>query len=117
MEEQMHMEEQTHMEKQTHMEEQMRIANRYWYNGEEDVGGWRYSGATLNDNGEDGFKVLGNYIISVDEADIFCFTGHKGLFGPQGTGGIIVKDRQPFTVVKTGGAGTSSFAHSSRTAK
>ena len=22
--------------------------------------------------------------------DVLCFTGHKGLFGPQGTGGIAV---------------------------
>lgn len=23
--------------------------------------------------------------------DVLCFTGHKGLFGPQGTGGIYVR--------------------------
>lgn len=42
-------------------------------------------------------------------ADIFCFTGHKGLFGPQGTGGIIAKGKFPFNIVKTGGAGVNSF--------
>ena len=24
--------------------------------------------------------------------DILCFTGHKGLLGPQGTGGIYVRE-------------------------
>lgn len=42
-------------------------------------------------------------------ADIFCFTGHKGLFGPQGTGGVIVNGRHDFNIVKTGGAGVNSF--------
>lgn len=46
---------------------------------------------------------------SIDMADIFCFTGHKGLFGPQGTGGIIVSGGYDFSITKTGGAGVSSF--------
>ena len=47
-------------------------------------------------------------------ADILCFTGHKALFGPQGTGGIIVNRRFDFRLVKTGGTGTNSFeAHQS----
>ena len=24
--------------------------------------------------------------------DVLCFTGHKGLYGPQGTGGICVRE-------------------------
>jgi len=42
-------------------------------------------------------------------ADILCFTGHKALFGPQGTGGIIVNRQLDFKLVKTGGSGTNSF--------
>ena len=42
-------------------------------------------------------------------ADILCFTGHKSLFGPQGTGGIIVNRQLDFRLVKTGGTGTNSF--------
>ena len=28
--------------------------------------------------------------------DILCFTGHKGLFGPQGTGGLYVREGLTF---------------------
>ena len=42
--------------------------------------------------------------------DVLCFTGHKGLMGPQGTGGICVKEgieRRPF---KVGGSGVQSYS-------
>ena len=42
-------------------------------------------------------------------ADVLCFTGHKALFGPQGTGGIIVNRQIDFKLVKTGGSGSNSF--------
>ena len=50
-------------------------------------------------------------VVPVDTgmADIFCFTGHKGLFGPQGTGGVIATGKFNFSAVKTGGAGQNSF--------
>lgn len=54
-------------------------------------------------------QTFGVVPVRFDMADIFCFTGHKGLFGPQGTGGIIVSGKQPFEIVKTGGAGVGSF--------
>jgi len=54
-------------------------------------------------------QTLGSIPVSVDMADIFCFTGHKALFGPQGTGGIIVGGKFDFNIVKTGGAGVNSF--------
>ncbi len=54
-------------------------------------------------------QTFGSMAFTADLADIFCFTGHKGLWGPQGTGGIIVKSERTFPVVKTGGAGTDSF--------
>ena len=42
--------------------------------------------------------------------DVLCFTGHKGLYGPQGTGGICLGDRPlAFVPVFTGGSGFHSF--------
>lgn len=55
-------------------------------------------------------QTLGAIPIHISMADIMCFTGHKALYGPQGTGGIIVDGAYDFAVVKTGGAGTDSFA-------
>ena len=57
-------------------------------------------------------QTLGSIPVSADMADVLCFTGHKSLFGPQGTGGIIVNKRLPFAITKTGGAGVNSFDHS-----
>jgi cysteine desulfurase family protein len=57
----------------------------------------------------DAAQTLGSIPVRADMADIICFTGHKGLMGPQGTGGIIVRQERTFPVVKTGGAGTDSF--------
>ena len=54
-------------------------------------------------------QTLGAIPVQVDIADILCFTGHKGLYGPQGTGGIIIKEAIDFSIVKTGGAGVHSF--------
>ncbi len=54
-------------------------------------------------------QTFGIYDLAIHEADIFCFTGHKGLLGPQGTGGIIVNGDIHFPLVKTGGAGSGSF--------
>ena len=45
-------------------------------------------------------------------ADVLCFTGHKALLGPQGTGGIIVNRPLAFGAVKTGGSGSHSFSMS-----
>lgn len=41
--------------------------------------------------------------------DILCFTGHKSLFGPQGTGGICIKDSIDITPLKSGGTGILTF--------
>lgn len=41
--------------------------------------------------------------------DILCFTGHKGLYGPQGTGGICVSDGITIRPWKVGGTGVSSY--------
>ena len=54
-------------------------------------------------------QTFGTIPTDICMADIFCFTGHKGLFGTQGTGGIIVSDEYEFSITKTGGAGVNSF--------
>jgi len=41
--------------------------------------------------------------------DVLCFTGHKGLYGPQGTGGLCVRPGVEIAPWKTGGSGTDSF--------
>lgn len=42
--------------------------------------------------------------------DILCFTGHKELFAPQGTGGIVLREGLHPVPVKVGGSGFYSFA-------
>ena len=42
--------------------------------------------------------------------DILCFTGHKDLLGPQGTGGIVLRDGLHPVPVKVGGSGFYSFS-------
>ena len=41
--------------------------------------------------------------------DVLCFTGHKGLFGIQGTGGIYVDKKIRIKPFMSGGTGTHSF--------
>lgn len=41
--------------------------------------------------------------------DVLCFTGHKGLLGPQGTGGIYVREGVEIAPLKTGGSGIHSY--------
>jgi len=54
-------------------------------------------------------QTFGTVPVDINTADIFCFTGHKGLFGPQGTGGVITNGKFDIGIVKTGGAGVNSF--------
>ena len=55
-------------------------------------------------------------IIPIDMAsqgvDVVCFTGHKSLFGPQGTGGLCVADGVDIAAFKVGGSGTHSYDRS-----
>lgn len=48
--------------------------------------------------------------IDVEEMkiDILCFTGHKSLFGIQGTGGIYIREGIPFSPIIEGGTGSFS---------
>ena len=41
--------------------------------------------------------------------DIVCFTGHKSLFGPQGTGGMCIAEGIEVAPLKEGGTGTHSY--------
>lgn len=67
-------------------------------------------------------QTLGCVPLAAHAADFLCFAGHKGLLGPQGTGGVVscfrslpdasnitpyLKTEKPF---KTGGTGSDSFA-------
>ena len=54
-------------------------------------------------------QTLGTFAVDIGMADILCFSGHKGLFGPQGTGGVIVNGQFGFRLVKAGGTGSRSF--------
>lgn len=41
--------------------------------------------------------------------DILCFTGHKGLLGPQGTGGIYVREGIDVRPLLSGGSGVQTY--------
>lgn len=59
----------------------------------------------------DASQTAGYFPINVEEMgiDILCFTGHKGLMGPQGTGGIYVREGLELASFKVGGSGVHSF--------
>lgn len=42
--------------------------------------------------------------------DILCFTGHKGLMGPQGVGGLCVREGTEIRPFKVGGSGVQSYS-------
>ena len=42
--------------------------------------------------------------------DILCFTGHKGLLGPQGTGGMYVREGVNVRPLLSGGSGVQTFS-------
>lgn len=52
-------------------------------------------------------------VVPIDMAaqgiDVLCFTGHKALYGPQGTGGLAVAEGIQIPPLKVGGSGTHSF--------
>jgi cysteine desulfurase family protein len=41
--------------------------------------------------------------------DVLCFTGHKGLMGPQGTGGLCIREGVDIRPWKVGGSGVQSY--------
>ena len=52
-------------------------------------------------------------ILPIDMAemgiDVLCFTGHKGLMGPQGTGGLCIRPGVEIRPWKRGGSGVLSY--------
>ena len=50
------------------------------------------------------------YDLKHSPIDILCFTGHKGLYGPQGVGGIYVKPGLAVPPLKVGGSGIQTFS-------
>lgn len=49
-----------------------------------------------------------NIDVEKDNIDIIAFPGHKGLLGPQGTGGLYIKEGIDIKPLKEGGTGSSS---------
>lgn len=46
------------------------------------------------------------------QADVLCFTGHKGLLGPQGTGGLYVRTGVNVRPLVSGGSGVQTYSRS-----
>lgn len=61
----------------------------------------------------DGAQAAGTMDLNLKDFDrtVLCFTGHKSLYGPQGTGGIAVKGDIKFEEVFSGGGGNSNDEH------
>lgn len=57
----------------------------------------------------DASQTAGCLPVDANDADIICFTGHKSLLGPQGTGGMYVRDGMDIVPLKTGGSGVQSY--------
>ena len=60
----------------------------------------------------DAAQTAGSIPIDMEEMgiDILCFTGHKGLMGPQGTGGICIREGIEIPSYNIGGSGIQSFS-------
>lgn len=59
----------------------------------------------------DASQTAGVFDIDVQKmhVDILCFTGHKGLLGPQGTGGLYVREGITLRPLKSGGSGVDTY--------
>ena len=58
----------------------------------------------------DGAQALGALPVDVRllGCDIYAFPGHKGLLGPQGTGGLYIREGLQLNTLREGGTGTES---------
>ncbi|MBQ3080337.1 MAG: aminotransferase class V-fold PLP-dependent enzyme [Clostridia bacterium] len=58
----------------------------------------------------DGAQAAGMHALNVNElgCDFYAFPGHKGLLGPQGTGGLYIAPGRRLKTLRDGGTGTSS---------
>lgn len=61
----------------------------------------------------DASQTAGVFSIDMKEMNIsaLCFTGHKGMLGPQGTGAICVRKDVMIRPFKVGGSGIHSYEH------
>ena len=62
----------------------------------------------------DASQTAGVFDIDVQKQhiDILCFTGHKGLLGPQGTGGIYIREGVEVRPLLSGGSGVQTYLRS-----
>lgn len=60
----------------------------------------------------DASQTAGVFPIDVQKMhiDVLCFTGHKGLLGPQGTGGMYVREGLQVRPLKSGGSGIKTYS-------
>ena len=60
----------------------------------------------------DASQTAGIFDIDVEKMniDILCFTGHKGLLGPQGTGGMYVREGVDVKPLLSGGSGVQTYS-------
>lgn len=60
----------------------------------------------------DGSQTAGCLPIHMEkmQIDVLCFTGHKGLMGPQGTGGLCIGQGVEIRPWKVGGSGIQSYS-------
>lgn len=60
----------------------------------------------------DASQTAGVFPIDVQKMhiDVLCFTGHKGLLGPQGTGGLYVREGISVRPLKCGGSGIKTYS-------
>lgn len=73
------------------------------------IGGWCRAAGTLLV--VDASQTAGIFPIDMQEdfVDVLCFTGHKSLMGPQGTGGLCVRKGIQIRPLVTGGSGIRTF--------
>ncbi len=62
----------------------------------------------------DASQTAGVFPIDVQnmKIDILCFTGHKGLLGPQGTGGLYIREGVSVRPLLSGGSGVQTYSRS-----
>ncbi len=60
----------------------------------------------------DAAQTAGTRCVDMQElgADVLCFTGHKGLMGPQGTGGLCIGEGVEIAPFKVGGTGVQTYS-------
>lgn len=60
----------------------------------------------------DASQTAGCFPINIKEmgVDVLCFTGHKSLMGPQGTGGLCIGEGVEIRPFKVGGSGVQSYS-------